>query len=113
MFTQDNVVIEQEVLIHKKIKKIQNFNETFEIEKTSKIIKENSFKIIALQFPDNFLEFSNEIVQKLKENCSEEDDINFYVLGDTSYGSCCVDEVAAQHINADFILHYGKACLEK
>jgi diphthamide synthase subunit DPH2 len=24
----------------------------------------------------------------------------FYVLGDTSYGSCCVDEVAAQHIDA-------------
>lgn len=25
--------------------------------------------------------------------------------------SCCVDEVTAQHYNADCIIHYGHACL--
>ena len=25
--------------------------------------------------------------------------------------SCCVDEVAAQHYNADFLVHFGPACL--
>ncbi|KAI9911886.1 hypothetical protein PsorP6_008953 [Peronosclerospora sorghi] len=34
-----------------------------------------------------------------------------FVLGDTSYGSCCVDEVAAQHLAADCIVHYGRTCL--
>lgn len=34
-----------------------------------------------------------------------------YILGDTSYGSCCVDEIAAQHVNADSIIHFGHACL--
>ncbi|KAF8173315.1 putative diphthamide synthesis protein-domain-containing protein [Pholiota molesta] len=34
-----------------------------------------------------------------------------YVLADTSYGSCCVDEVAAQHVNADALVHYGYACM--
>jgi diphthamide biosynthesis enzyme Dph1/Dph2-like protein len=24
--------------------------------------------------------------------------------------SCCVDEVAAQHISADVIIHYGRSC---
>ncbi|MCJ1448018.1 MAG: Diphthamide biosynthesis protein 2 [Stictis urceolatum] len=33
------------------------------------------------------------------------------ILGDTSYGSCCVDEVAAQHVSADAVVHYGRACL--
>jgi len=32
-------------------------------------------------------------------------------LGDTTCGSCCVDEIAAQHINADGIIHFGHACL--
>lgn len=36
-----------------------------------------------------------------------------YVLGDTSYGSCCVDEIAAAHIDADAIIHFGHACLSK
>ena len=26
-------------------------------------------------------------------------------------GSCCVDEVAAKHVNADAVIHYGPACL--
>lgn len=35
----------------------------------------------------------------------------FYILADTSYGNCCVDEVAAEHVNADVVVHYGRACL--
>ncbi|WEW59697.1 Diphthamide biosynthesis protein 2 [Emydomyces testavorans] len=34
-----------------------------------------------------------------------------YILGDTSYGTCCVDEVAAEHVDADVVIHYGRACL--
>ena len=34
-----------------------------------------------------------------------------YILADTSYGTCCVDEVAAEHVNADVVVHYGRACL--
>ena len=33
------------------------------------------------------------------------------MLGDTSYGECCVDEVAAQHLNADAVIHFGHTCL--
>jgi diphthamide biosynthesis protein 2 len=34
-----------------------------------------------------------------------------YILADTSYGACCVDEVAAKHVDADVVVHYGRACL--
>ena len=34
-----------------------------------------------------------------------------YILGDTSYGTCCVDEVAAEHVDADVVVHYGRSCL--
>lgn len=34
-----------------------------------------------------------------------------YILADTSYGACCVDEVAAEHANADVVVHYGRSCL--
>lgn len=34
-----------------------------------------------------------------------------FILGDTSYGACCVDEVAAEHVDADVVVHYGRACL--
>jgi diphthamide biosynthesis protein 2 len=34
-----------------------------------------------------------------------------YILADTSYSSCCVDEIAAEHVDADVIVHYGRSCL--
>lgn len=39
------------------------------------------------------------------------DRTRFYILADTSYGSCCVDEIAAEHISADVVIHYGRSCL--
>lgn len=43
-------------------------------------------------------------------DCSEET-TSLYILADTSYGTCCVDEVAAEHVNAEVVVHYGRACL--
>jgi diphthamide biosynthesis protein 2 len=34
-----------------------------------------------------------------------------FILGDTSYGACCVDEVTAEHVDADVVVHYGRSCL--
>ena len=34
-----------------------------------------------------------------------------FVLADTSYGACCVDEIAAEHADADVVVHYGRSCL--
>ncbi|KAK4549326.1 hypothetical protein LTR36_006323 [Oleoguttula mirabilis] len=33
------------------------------------------------------------------------------ILADTSYGACCVDEVAAEHVDAEVVVHYGRSCL--
>ena len=63
---------------------------------------------IALQFPDELLCWSVSVLASLQQACP---DIHFLILADTSYGSCCVDEVAALHAQVDFIVHYGHACL--
>ncbi|ELR06008.1 Diphthamide biosynthesis protein 2 [Pseudogymnoascus destructans] len=34
-----------------------------------------------------------------------------FILADTSYGACCVDEIAAEHVDADVVVHYGRSCL--
>ncbi|OAL52383.1 diphthamide biosynthesis protein 2 [Pyrenochaeta sp. DS3sAY3a] len=45
----------------------------------------------------------------LEEAKIEEESL--FILGDTSYGACCVDEVAAEHVDADVVVHYGRSCL--
>lgn len=45
---------------------------------------------VCLQFPDNCLCFSTQITKELTDVTNE---VEIFILGDTSYGSCCVDEV--------------------
>jgi 2-(3-amino-3-carboxypropyl)histidine synthase len=35
------------------------------------------------------------------------------VLGDVTYGACCVDDLTAQALGADFLVHYGRSSLYK
>ncbi|KAF2690031.1 diphthamide biosynthesis protein [Lentithecium fluviatile CBS 122367] len=53
--------------------------------------------------------------QKLEDTRIEEDGEDekerLFILADTSYGACCVDEVAAEHVDADVVVHYGRSCL--
>lgn len=74
-------------------------------------IEKHNLKRIALQLPDILLHHSVEIVNQLQSESFDE--FQMFVLADTSYGSCCVDEIAAAHANADGIIHFGHACLSK
>ena len=33
------------------------------------------------------------------------------ILGDVTYGACCIDDLGAQSLGADFLVHYGHSCL--
>jgi len=34
-----------------------------------------------------------------------------YIMGDVTYGACCVDDFSAAALGADFLVHYGHSCL--
>ncbi|PIL34403.1 hypothetical protein GSI_03178 [Ganoderma sinense ZZ0214-1] len=87
------------------------FEETYDIARTVEQVEKGDYKRIALQFPDELLPHSVPIFRVLKSRTKEGRE--FYVLADTSYGSCCVDEVAAQHVDADALVHYGHACMSQ
>ncbi|OJJ56386.1 hypothetical protein ASPSYDRAFT_206702 [Aspergillus sydowii CBS 593.65] len=50
-------------------------------------------------------------VSRLDVRDAAEQPPKLYILADTSYGTCCVDEVAAEHVDADVVVHYGRSCL--
>ena len=33
------------------------------------------------------------------------------IMGDVTYGGCCVDDFAARELGADFLIHYAHSCL--
>ncbi|TDL18370.1 diphthamide biosynthesis protein [Rickenella mellea] len=83
------------------------FEDYYEIAEIAKQIESWD----SLQFPDELLHDSVPVHHLLKARLSKSRDL--YILADTSYGSCCVDEVAASHIDADVAVHYGHSCLSQ
>ncbi|CBZ37396.1 hypothetical protein, conserved [Leishmania donovani] len=39
--------------------------------------------------------------------------MRLFVLADNTFGSCCPDEITAQHYTADCIVHFGEACMSR
>ncbi|NXG57152.1 DPH2 synthase, partial [Hemiprocne comata] len=62
---------------------------------------------VALQFPDELLADAAVVAARMETATGAE----MYVLGDTTYGSCCVDEGGPRHTKAGAVVHYGPACL--
>ncbi|TWW71389.1 2-(3-amino-3-carboxypropyl)histidine synthase subunit 2 [Takifugu flavidus] len=86
---------------------VDKLQELYQIQETCEFVNKRQFGKVALQFPDELLGDSVAVAQQIEENTNAKT----YILGDTSYGSCCVDEVAAEHVGAECIVHYGSACL--
>ncbi|XP_039983297.1 2-(3-amino-3-carboxypropyl)histidine synthase subunit 2 [Xiphias gladius] len=85
----------------------EKLEELYQIQRTCDFIRQHQFRKVALQFPDELLVDSVAVSVEIETQSSARP----FILGDTSYGSCCVDEVAAEHVGADCIVHYGRACL--
>ncbi|KAG7488773.1 hypothetical protein MATL_G00038530 [Megalops atlanticus] len=86
---------------------VESLEEVYQIKETCDFINKNNFHKVALQFPDELLVDSVLIASKIEN----ETGAKLHILGDTPYGSCCVDEIAAEHVGAQCIVHYGRACL--
>lgn len=90
--------------------------ELYDIPWLASQIARGDFHRIALQFPDELLCDSSQVLWTLqarlrKGKQKEEYNDELFILADTSYGNCCVDEVAADHVDADLVIHFGHACL--
>ncbi|XP_039761502.1 2-(3-amino-3-carboxypropyl)histidine synthase subunit 2 [Pararge aegeria] len=109
-FTTDGkICIEREIDAGKVELETNDLNERFKILETCKWITENNFNKVCLQFPDELLGVSADIYEEIRNRTSAD----LYILGDTSYASCCIDSVAAMHVQGDAVIHYGHTCFTK
>ena len=51
--------------------------------------------------------FSLVIADILQEYCK----VETIIMGDVTYGACCIDDYTAKALDADFMIHYGHSCL--
>lgn len=82
-------------------------NYNFEIQKTVWNIRKHNAKRVALQMPEGLLIYSLIISDILEQFCQ----VETIVMGDVSYGACCIDDYTARALDCDFIIHYAHSCL--
>jgi len=82
-------------------------NYNFEIYKTIHRIRTLEAKMVALQFPEGLLIFACAISDILEKfgGCET------LIMGDVTYGACCVDDLTAKALGAQLMVHYGHSCL--
>eukprot|EP00980_Cylindrotheca_fusiformis_P009931 scaffold2195_cov132-Cylindrotheca_fusiformis.AAC.15 len=82
---------------------------SFEIQKTIQRIVNINASHIALQMPEGLLLYAtvlSDVLQRLAP-CLEQ----VSILGDVTYGACCIDDLGAQALGAQLLVHYGHSCL--
>ena len=82
-------------------------NYNFEIHKTVWRIQSEKAKMVALQFPEGLLMYACLIADIL----GKWGNTKVIVLGDVTYGACCIDDFTSQKLGADLLIHYGHSCL--
>lgn len=82
-------------------------NYNFEIPKTIWRIKELCAKRVGLQMPEGLLMFATTIADII-ESVTGSDVV---IMGDVTYGACCIDDLTAKALNIDLLVHYGHSCL--
>lgn len=82
-------------------------NYNFELHKTIWRARELKAKRVALQMPEGLLLFALQI-SDIIERFTDADTV---IMGDVTYGACCVDDFTAKALGADLLVHYGHSCL--
>ncbi len=80
----------------------------FEIPKTVWRVKRSGARTVALQFPEGLLMYACIISDLLEQFAGG---VQTLIMGDVTYGACCVDDYTARALGCEFLVHYGHSCL--
>lgn len=83
-------------------------NYSFEVHKTVHRVRTTNARLVALQMPEGLLLYASVLADILRAHCHGAETV---VLGDVTYGACCVDDLSAAALGADLLVHYGHSCL--
>ena len=84
----------------------KNYN--FELHKTIHRVRTSGAKNVALQMPEGLLLFATTISDIITAFCPGTSTL---IMGDVTYGACCIDDYTARALGCDLLIHYAHSCL--
>ncbi|CBZ52833.1 putative diphthamide synthesis domain-containing protein [Neospora caninum Liverpool] len=96
-------------LLEKAIQMYLPPNYDFEVAKSLRRLNAERSRHVALQLPEGLLTWSLQLASILKFFSETVEEVT--ILSDVTYGACCVDDLTADALGCDFLIHYGHSCL--
>ncbi|KAI9574904.1 putative diphthamide synthesis protein-domain-containing protein [Boletus coccyginus] len=93
-------------LLNQAIKQLPT-NYSFEVHKTIHHVRKNRANMVALQMPEGLQMFACTIADIIERFT----DALTVIMGDVTYGACCIDDYTAVALGCDMLVHYGHSCL--
>jgi diphthamide biosynthesis protein 2 len=84
--------------------------EAFEVGETAQYVLDGKYERVALQFPDELVPHATAVHAALGRLLPSS--VSLYVLADCTFDGSQLDYVAAQHVDAQLLVHYGGAQLD-
>ena len=81
----------------------------FELSKSLDRIYKDQASHVALQMPEGLLMYATILADILKRCAPFLTQVS--ILGDVTYGACCVGDLDAKALGASLLIHYGHSCL--
>ena len=82
-------------------------NYNFEVYKSVWAVMKAGARKVALQLPEGLLMYAC-VISDILEHFTG---VETLIMGDVTYGACCVDDLSAKALGCDFLIHYGHSCL--
>ena len=82
---------------------------SFEIEKTVQRCMQLNVSHIGLQMPEGLLLYATVLSDVLQQLTPCLDHVSIFT--DVTYGACCVEDIVAQQLGCQLLVHYGHSCL--
>ena len=79
----------------------------FEVAKTVLKVRASGARRVGLQLPEGLLLFACALADLVAHFTGAD----CVVLGDVTYGACCVDDLGAAALGVELLVHYGHSCL--
>ncbi|XP_021568200.1 2-(3-amino-3-carboxypropyl)histidine synthase subunit 2 isoform X2 [Carlito syrichta] len=101
------VALQREAGVPGLLTPLSDLDRVYELERVVAFVRDLECQRVALQFPDQLLGDAGAVAARLEETTGSK----MFILGDTAYGSCCVDVLGAEQAGAQALVHFGPACL--
>ena len=98
----------QDAALNHAIQQLLPANYNFELHKTIWQMRRHGVTRVALQLPEGLQTFAVALASILEQFVVG---ARVVILGDVTYGACCVDDFTAVALQCDFLVHYGHSCL--